>query len=659
MKSTLQRSYFSASFQEYESYSDSHILGELTKNHPHDLNDKQRNAWSYQIDQLRSLVSKLGEGHLYFEFQIPRMGKRADVVLLYQGVIYILEYKVGAKAYDSAAIDQALDYALDLRNFHSTSHSLPIVPILVCSHAEDSEMEVRWGEDQISTPLKCHSKALAQWFETAPLEGFPKIHADEWEKGIYQPTPTIVEAAMALYAGHSVDEISRSDSGAVNLSETSETVQGLIESAKLNYEKVICFITGVPGSGKTLAGLNLAAPSIQGEHQQQGVYLSGNGPLVDVLREALSRDEIDRIKQQGEKLLKKEAYRKASAFIQNIHHFRDEGLRTDAAPFEKIVVFDEAQRAWTQKNLASWMKEKKGIPNFEMSEPEFLLSYMDRHEDWCVVVCLVGGGQEINKGEVGISEWLKAIKNRFPHWKVSISDQFPQAEINRFSNDGDLVAEVQPQVYGGLHLKTSLRSFRSEKVSAAVDAVIENHPGECTHSLALPDYPFVITRDLSTAKRWLKEQARGSERTGLVASSKALRLRASGIYVKASISPKDWFLNPKQDVRSSFALEEVASEFDIQGLELDWIGVCWGADLRHNGQRWSHHHFRGANWNNVNSEFGKRYLENAYRVLLTRARQGTVIFLPRGNREDPTTNPSFYQNTYDYLIRCGAKSLDP
>jgi hypothetical protein len=658
MKSLLQRSYFSASFQEYESYSDSHILGELTKHHPHDLNDKQRNAWSYQIDHLRPLVSQLGEGHLYFEFQIPRMGKRADVLLLFRGVVYILEYKVGADAYDSAAIDQALDYALDLRNFHSTSHSVPIVPILVCTQADRSDTEVHWGDDQISTPLKCSSIGLAQLLNTSDLNEFPDIDPAAWERGAYQPTPTIVEAAMALYAGHSVEEISRSDSGAVNLSETSETVRSLIEKAKTNGEKVICFITGVPGSGKTLAGLNLSAPSIEDNGQQHGVYLSGNGPLVDVLREALSRDEIDRKKQQGERVFKKEAYRKASMFIQNIHHFRDEGLRSTAAPPEKIVVFDEAQRAWTQKNLAAWMKEKKGISDFEMSEPEFLLSYMDRIDDWCVVICLVGGGQEINKGEVGISEWLKAINNKFSHWKVSISDAFPQAEIDRFSDHGDLVAEVQPEVYGGLHLKTSLRSFRSEKVSAAVDAVIENQPGERQFTLSLPDYPFVITRDFLTAKRWLKEQSRGSERIGLVASSKALRLRASGIYVKASISPKDWFLNPKNDVRSSFALEEVASEFDIQGLELDWIGVCWGADLRYNDQGWSHHHFRGDRWNNVNSEFAKRYLENSYRVLLTRARQGTVIFLPTGSTEDPTTNPSYYHGTYEYLIRCGATSLD-
>lgn len=658
MKSLLQRSYFSASFQEYESYSDSHILGELTKHHPHDLNDKQRNAWSYQIDHLRPLVSQLGEGHLYFEFQIPRMGKRADVLLLFRGVVYILEYKVGADAYDSAAIDQALDYALDLRNFHSTSHSVPIVPILVCTQADHSVTEVHWGDDQISTPLKCSSIGLAQFLNTSDLNEFPDIDPAAWERGAYQPTPTIVEAAMALYAGHSVEEISRSDSGAVNLSETSKTVRSLIEKAKTNGEKVICFITGVPGSGKTLAGLNLAAPSIEDNGQQHGVYLSGNGPLVDVLREALSRDEIDRKKQQGERVFKKEAYRKASMFIQNIHHFRDEGLRSTAAPPEKIVVFDEAQRAWTQKNLAAWMKEKKGISDFEMSEPEFLLSYMDRIDDWCVVICLVGGGQEINKGEVGISEWLKAINNKFSHWKVSISDAFPQAEIDRFSDHGDLVAEVQPDVYGGLHLKTSLRSFRSEKVSAAVDAVIENQTGERQCTLSLPDYPFVITRDFLTAKRWLKEQSRGSERIGLVASSKALRLRASGIYVKASISPKDWFLNPKNDVRSSFALEEVASEFDIQGLELDWIGVCWGADLRYNDQGWSHHHFRGDRWNNVNSEFAKRYLENSYRVLLTRARQGTVIFLPTGSTEDPTTNPSYYHGTYEYLIRCGATSLD-
>jgi hypothetical protein len=658
MNAFLQRAYFSATFDELGHRSASHVLGELARHHAHELNEKQRNAWVYQIEHLQKTLPNFSPGHVSIEFHIPRMGKRVDVLLLYRGKILLLEYKVGAKTYDGAALDQVLDYALDLRNFHSTSHKAPIVPVLVCTAAPHSEIAIDWGEDGVAEPLRCSAEDLSSLLHCLDSNPNPDLDAKAWIQGTYRPTPTIIEAARALYAGHSVEEISRSDAGAHNLTITAETVRQLIVKSQQQKQKTICFITGVPGSGKTLAGLNLAAPSQSSAVGTTGVYLSGNGPLVDVLREALARDEQQRAKEQGQKLLKKDAFRRASAFIQNIHHFRDEGLRSPEAPAEKIVVFDEAQRAWTQHNLASWMKERKGVIDFPMSEPELLLSVMDRHEDWCVVICLVGGGQEINTGEVGISEWFRALEQHFPHWTVTISDSFPRQDLERFSEEGDIVCEPSFETYSGLHLQTSLRSFRSENVSRAVDQVIDRPDRIEDSVLRLPDYPFVITRNLATAKEWLKCQARGTERLGLVASSKALRLRPFGIYVKAKITPKDWFLNSKTDVRSSFALEEVASEFDIQGLELDWIGVCWGADLRHTGRAWSHHHFRGSRWTQVNQSLGQRYLENAYRVLLTRARQGTVIYLPSGLPKDHTTLPEHYELTYQYLLQRGVQPLD-
>jgi hypothetical protein len=474
-----------------------------------------------------------------------------------------------------------------------------------------------------------------------------KIDAQEWERGRYRPTPTIIEAAQALYRGHSVDEISRSEAGAENLTLTAEYIFRVIESAKSQGHKAICFVTGVPGSGKTLAGLNLATARQRAHGDEHAVFLSGNGPLVAVLREALAADAVEQARERGEPTSKTLEERRTSAFVQNIHHFRDEALATTYAPVERVAIFDEAQRAWDAVQTCKFMQQKRGQHDFGMSEPEFLLSVMDRHPDWCTIVCLVGGGQEINTGEAGIGEWLNALKDRFAHWRLHVSEKL------------DVPAGI-PNLKRTklLHLATSLRSFRAERVSDFVGGIID---GTASAARALiPDlasYPIFVTRDLDSARAWLRSMRRGNERAGLLASSNALRLKPHGVFIKSGIEPQKWFLSPPEDVRSSDALEDAASEFEVQGLELDWACVCWDANLIRSTDCWRVRQFRGSSWQDVADSDRRRYVANAYRVLLTRARQGMVIFVPPGDPKDPTRVPEVYDDVYAYLTACGIASL--
>ncbi|MFM9108125.1 MAG: DUF2075 domain-containing protein, partial [Chloroflexota bacterium] len=433
-------------------------------------------------------------------------------------------------------------------------------------------------------------------------------------------------------------------------------IDSVIDRAKAEGRKAICFVTGVPGSGKTLAGLSIANTRMKADQDEHAVFLSGNGPLVDVLREALALDEVARARELGQPLSKSFAKRHAATFIQNIHHFRDQYLNGEV-PLERVVVFDEAQRAWTKEQASKFMREKRDQVDFNQSEPAFLLSVMDRHPGWCVVVCLIGGGQEINTGEAGLGEWLRALHVGYDRWEVHLSDRLTTGD---YLADGDTLPTTQKHWFksDALHLAVSVRSFRAEAVSDFVAAVINGDEERGRGVLqCLRDYPIVLTRDLESVRSWLRRQARGTERIGLVASSNALRLKPVGIHVRAGIDPAAWFLKPADDVRSSFSLEDVGTEFDVQGLELDWTGVCWDANLRYMGGRWQHWNFRGSRWEHIGDPIRRAYLENAYRVLMTRARQGMVLFVPQGSPLDKTRDPRFYDGTFDFLRRCGLPVL--
>jgi hypothetical protein len=598
-------------------------------------------------------------GSIYFEYSIPRMGQRIDVVLLIGSVIFVLEFKMGEKEYNANAIDQVMDYALDLKNFHESSHEQFIAPILIATKAKNiySIVATTPQNDKLLQPIKSNAGLLGKIIEDVLCfsEG-TEINRSQWEQGRYCPTPTIIEAAMALYSKHSVEDITRRDADDINLTQTTDAVSAIIRSSKKNSRKSICFVTGVPGAGKTLVGLDIATTHIDKSNDLYSVFLSGNGPLVTILREALARDKVKREKANGGKIKKGMAMSEVKMFIQNVHNFRDECLvDLTLAPIEHVALFDEAQRAWNLEQTSSFMSRKKNRHNFNQSEPEFLMSCLDRHKDWAVVVCLVGGGQEINTGEAGISEWIRSLERSFTGWDIYISDRLTDSEYSAGEMLKKLESRPNVKYNESLHLAVSKRSFRAENVSLLVKQLLDRSNDEAKDTLEKlkEKYPIVITRDLGKARKWLKQQARGTERYGIVVSSQAERLKPHGIFVKSQMNPVNWFLEGKDDVRSSYYLEDVATEFHVQGLELDWVCITWDADFRYDANGWEHWSFVGTKWNHINKEERQNYLKNAYRVLLTRARQGMVIVVPPGDIEDCTRQPKFYDPTFDYLQETG------
>ena len=575
------KAYYSAPVSAFLTDDAERILGVLTTEHHHALEEQQRWAWLQQISLLKSALTNLTRGWLFLEFFIPRRGKRVDAVLIAQNIVFVIEFKVGARDHTASGFDQVEDYALDLKNFHEGSHFVAIVPILVASEAKRKPMaELRFAADLVASPIGANKDDVGTIIESiCATHAFPSLNVARWTSEGYKPTPTIVEAAEILYRTHSVSDIRRRDASAKNLRQTSAKVGSVIDQARLSRTKAICFVTGVPGSGKTLAGLNIATRRSDEHEDEHAIFLSGNGPLVDVLREALARDKASR-----EGIFKKLAGREVRSFIQNIHHFRDHYVGNNDIPVEKVVVFDEAQRAWTREQAASFMQRKRGQHDFNMSEPEFLISVMDRHTDWCTVVCLIGGGQEINTGEAGISGWISALETTFPLWQVHVSSRISLPEYGSQGQVQEFLASSMVRSDEDLHLSVSMRSFRAEALSQFVGQVVDNEPeaARMTYSGIQAAYPIYLTRSLSTAKAWLRKRARGSERYGLVAASGAQRLKPAEIHIKVAVDPTNWFLNGSTDVRSSYYLEDVATEFAVQGLELDWVGVCWDGDFHHN-----------------------------------------------------------------------------
>jgi DUF2075 family protein len=651
-----RRAYYSAPLIDFLSESADSIIGKIAQNHAQNLEHLQTGAWRQQIEILQRELQHLHSGHILFEALIPRMGRRADVVLIHQDLIFVLEFKVGAKRHLSQDLRQTHGYAVDLSYFHEGSHNKTIIPVLIATEAATTAITCRAIHDHVYDPITSNKHGLGAIVKhcVANIEPSETVSIDAWLNSKYKPTPNIIEAAQALYSNHDVKDIARNDAGAQNLHLTSNRVQEIVHAARINKRKAICFVTGVPGAGKTLVGLNVATDNTSSSQDEHAVFLSGNGPLVEVLREALARDQVKR----GETPTKAEALRKVEQIIQNIHHFRDEYLqKTEVPPPEKVVIFDEAQRAWDRHNTSKFMTQKRGQTDFDQSEPEFLISVMNRHQDWCVVVALIGGGQEINTGEAGLNGWIEALARRFNEWDVYFSDKLSQPEYAGGELDFSAINNCHPEP--DLHLATSMRSFKAEKLSHMVHYLIHNDPSkanECYQQFKLK-FPIRITRDFAQAKAWISSKARGNETKGLIASSGAIRLKPEGIFVKNRIAAADWFLNDADDVRSCHFLEDVATEFDIQGLELDWCLVGWDADYRHVGTNFEHWKFTGTTWKQRHQEEQKRFLENAYRVLLTRARQGMVIFIPHGDDSDSTRPSAFYDATYSYLISCGIEML--
>ena len=619
--------------------------------------DLQKNAWRKEIDILQDQLRSVENGDIAFEYTIPRMGHRIDVVCIIRGLIFLLEFKVGDSEYRKSTADQVMDYALDLKYFHELSADRYIIPISIPTEAPSVCNEVSFMEDKISNVLKCTKDNIGLTIGSVLSSVQDQdLSIADWINSRYAPTPTIIEAAQAMYRNHSVKDISRNDAGAHNLTATTETINQIIDDCKRNHKKAICFVTGVPGAGKTLAGLNIANERHNFDADEHAVFLSGNGPLVDILQAALAKDRSSRAG-----ITIAEAKKETKAFIQIIHRFRDEALTTNNPPAEKVAIFDEAQRAWNEESLTDFMKRKKGVDAFNQSEPEFLIRIMDRHQDWAVIVCLVGGGQEIYNGEAGIIDWFRALQKKFRNWHIYLSDKITDSEYVGNSSIEELLTGCSYSLRPALHLGVSLRSFRSEKLAEFVKLLLDNEPSAAAavYSELSIHYPIILTRDLDKAKEWIRKKARGTERYGLLASSEGKRLRGIGIWVPSVINHVGWFLNEKDNVDSSYFFEVAASEFKVQGLEIDYSILAWDADLRRSGKGFDYFKFRGTRWNHVNNMQQQKYLKNAYRVLMTRARQGMIIFVPSGTdpEDDPTRDSAFYDDIYKYLRSCGIKEL--
>ena len=696
-----QRYYYSDSISDFLSREPEFVIGKMVTASPKDVDVETKNSWLSEIAVMKKVLPKYsGRGSVFFEYNIPRMGRCVDVVLLLDGIIFILEFKTGAEQKNyRAAMIQAWDYALDLKNFQEGSLDRLLVPIATFLKVPSKSQQTQLipYEDGVYYPLlvkyldltDCISKCL-QVINNRPDKYIAPEDAD-WANSGYSPTPTIIEAATALYSHHTVEDITKHGG---DIDTTINRLSEIVDQCEKEHRKAICFVTGVPGAGKTLVGLQTAINEFK--NGKKAVYLSGNFPLVEVLQEALARDYVTRSKEDykhglvDKKATKADAKTKVKAFIQMIHHYRDEyligteikggevvpimnfdysktkshfdkTLPASYIPKDTVAIFDEAQRSWKQDALKKFMKDKKGIDNFPYSEPEFLISCMDRRQDWGVIVCLIGGGQEINKGEAGLKEWIDAIYRRFKNWDVFISDKLTEREYMDDDAREQLstLSNVHPEPE--LHLSVSMRSFKAEKVSTFVHQVLDLNPEEAAKTLQeFDDYPIVLTRSLDVAKQWLRSHTRGSERCGLLASAKAERLKAISVNVRYQPNFVNWFLEDDTDIRSSNRLEDTLTEFKVQGLEIDWAGVIWDADMRlEKDGKWHHYYLHGgARWNNIKLSINQDYQLNAYRVLLTRARQGMVIVVPEGDPTDDTRKPELYDRTYEYLRSIGIKSLD-
>ena len=697
-------------FSEFLSKEPLAVLGTLHNNYHGDALTTTDEAWMGEIELMQQVLEPWREeqGQIIFEYDIPRLGKRIDVVLLLRGMIFCLEFKVGKKEEFQAGIEQVMDYALDLKNFHLFSHDKKIVPILIPTKYKEytTVFQPSVYNDDIYNPMITGEEHLQELISKVLEHAGAKREdggIDNWLISPYAPTPTIIEAARTLYENHSVEDITRHEADKVSTDTTINYILQVIQQSKDRQQKSICFVTGVPGAGKTLVGLDVAIKQTykDGELDKENgaVYLSGNGPLVAVLIEALARDNQKKCSERGERKNMSDSRREVSEFIQIIHRYRDNMLAKIKNPVENgeleidpekavklaatgygevehVAIFDEAQRSWTHKRIADYLKRggtygnKLKVPNFPMSEAEFLIWSLDQREDWAVIICLVGGGQEINTGEAGITEWIKALNNRFKHWNVFISNKLTDPEYAE-GRVNDLLRENSNVTFSdSLHLAVSLRSFRAETLSTFIHSLLSFAPDASSlyQDVKQKKYPIMLTRDMDKARKWLRKMARGTQQTGVLVTKVAARFKplAVNILPQGDENAVHWFLEDKTDIRSSNYLEDAATEIQVQGLELDYACVLWDADMRCEEGSWAYYKFNGKNkWNPENNNESRKYMLNAYRVLLTRARQGIVICVPYGNSnktpegfpEDPTRLPEFYNGTYEYLKSLGLEEL--
>ncbi len=625
----------------------------------------QLSSWRGQIsalqEGLRLLVAEMPlctTDTILLEYTIPVIRRRLDAVIIHDDKIIVVEYKHGPSASATASLRQAQDYALDLADFHEYSRHAQLFPVAMGSFPDWKGELI--GPRGIAVSAADIAKVLIEIF-SQPVST-QLVEQSSWAKGRYFPVPQVIEAAVASFNGHGVEEIAMSRADPGSLERSKQVIVEAVAAARGSNSKILCVLTGVPGAGKTLAGLNAVSQVIAelDLEKEQATYLSGNTPLVNVLREALYRDRKEQ--EQGVPRSKLES------LIQEMHRFVADNYLNERAPPCRMIVFDEAQRAWSrERNLRKFERD--------VSEPKMVFEIMDRHEGWAVVVALVGGGQEIHDGEAGIEEWGDAVLS-YPDWAIWVSpaamDGGPALAGSRLFADQTMNVD-QLVIRPDLHLDVSLRSIDAEDSAAWVNAMLEGRTDDAK-SIALNGLPIFRCRTLPDLRRWLSEQRIGSRRSGLVASSAAARLRAEGVETPTfsfmrGIDYVKWFLEPDGDVRSSNQLEVALSEFEVQGLEVDWVGLIWGGDLLFDDEGPIVRKFSGSEWQTgirrPDSLFGnerilRTYQEalNRYRVLMTRYRKAMLICVPQGDSQDSTRNPDDLDKVYEYLGMCGIRKLD-
>jgi len=642
------------------------VLGKLTREmvEMFDTNKETAVSWEDEVAQLqpclRSLISRNPAAKnwaVMLEYVIPMVGLRIDCVLIANDLIFAIEFKGGESTSGAQALRQAQNYALNLADFHEESRRRTIIPIALGEFKTLKAFDTAY-------PMKGAVVTHVQLEETLSLAIMalgnkgPAIDPCKWNDSRYFPVPTIIEAASKIYTKHlKGTDIANSKAGDENLRATEACIVSAVNEAKTNGSKKLIILTGVPGAGKTLAGLN-AVQTIQAKldaSKEQASFLSGNSPLVEVLQEALKRS----VKRSGKK-----AGSSIKSRIRNMHTFCKESFGKELPPAERLVVFDEAQRAWTAaKNLK---KFKRNI-----SEPDMVLDIMGRHAGWAVVIALVGGGQEIHGGEAGLAAWGDAI-GRHAGWDVITSPEAlhggPSVAGSRLFRNG-LANQPNITESPALHLSISKRSIESEVTAAWVNAALKGDP-TLARKLSANGLPIKITRDLAKARRWLKDESENNRRVGLIASSGADRLRAEGVETPTftflgGIDYKRWFLDDREDHRSSNQLEVALSEFEMQGLEIDVAGLLWGADLIFKEGQPVPRRLKGTEWVKISgkadpqagADDNSMRTLNKYRVLLTRFRKAMVVYVPKGDSEDVTRSPADFDSIYDYLQSCGLTEL--
>lgn len=588
-----------------------------------------------RLEAMRAAPS-FRDAWVVFDWRLLRHRRRLDAAIATDRAILAIQFRPGARAFTPADRLAAEDAALDLADFHAGSRHLPILPIVLIPNGARPRQQFPLPLSGAAPPLDATRLTLPGLL--AQIANFPQRALDPaaWHAAPYAPVAGLLDAASMLYANHGVSRLRLAAAGPDGLRRTQTAIAAAIAEARSRDEHRVIFVTGAPGAGKTLCGLDLAfAPATS------AAFLTGNPTLIHVLRESLVRDAsgTDR----------RAAGRRMAATIQSLPAFRDHYVATPAAPAEPLVILDEAQRCWSRDHAIR--KTKNRPVKLTDSEPGHLLDILARRPGGTVLVCLLGGGQEIHDGEGGLAAWGEALRSR-PNWSVLAPP--PHAQDPRQNLPPLPTLRTHPD----LHLAAPVRAVRAPTAAAWVDAVLADAPARAAE-IARAGIPFTITRSLDTMRTALRQ--RGHRSAGLLASSTARRLRAEGLGAVLPHQDDDavasWFLERWPDIRSGDALEVVATEFAVQGLELDRAGLCWDADLIRGPTAWQARRFRATTWTAANPAARANRL-NAYRVLLTRARHGTIVWIPRGDRRDPTRDPAHYDAIAAYLLACGAPLLD-